>query len=142
MTGKGPPADLVAGVNHPAHDDNTAIQCDRNPCLSFRCYFAFRGNRCRPRAGTNESCADSLRILSIMKEPIRDNKTTTNGVYAVQKIVSMVIVSTSRVSGGMGPRLFVSSRSYDQSAHPLDLSCCKFFLVAATVCDHTPKILL
>ena len=80
---------------------NTAIQCDRNPCPSFRCYFAFRGNRCRPRAGANESCADSLRILSIMKEPIKDNKTTTNGVYAVQKIVSMVVVTSSRVSGGM-----------------------------------------
>jgi hypothetical protein len=62
-------------------------------------YFLSRGNRCRPRAGANESCAESLRILSIMKEPIRDNKSTTNGVYAVQKMVSMIIVSCSRFFG-------------------------------------------
>ena len=37
-----------------------------------------------------------------MKEPIRDDKTTTNGVYAVQKIASMIIVSCSRFSGGRG----------------------------------------
>jgi hypothetical protein len=64
-------------------------------------------------------CAESLRNACTMKEPIRDNKNITNGMYAVQNIGSMthrLLFSNTvvRCDPFEAPRLTGSPMTYDQ----------------------------
>jgi hypothetical protein len=91
----------------------------RIPRLSV--YFQVRVSR-KPgcgRAGANRMCAESLRNACTMKEPIRDNKNITNGMYAVQNIGSMthrLLFSNTvvRCDPFEAPRLTGSPMTYDQ----------------------------
>src|SRR3984893_789345 len=59
------------------------------PRQSVRCDTSAAANVCCVLLAVNRCRANNLRTLCIMKEPIRESKTMTNGTYAVQKIASM-----------------------------------------------------
>jgi hypothetical protein len=83
------------------------------PRLSVRCDTSAAANVCCVLLAVNRCRANNLRTLCIMKEPIRESTTITNGTYAVQKIASMnheLLFVSTRLGGA---EMFVGQEDTD-----------------------------
>src|ERR1700730_12226480 len=83
------------------------------PRLSVRCDTSAAANVCCVLLAVNRCRANNLRTLCIMKEPIRESTTITNGTYAVQKIASMnheLLFVSTRLGGA---EMFVRQEDAD-----------------------------